>query len=403
MSPESGPATAANKSRIAELDVLRGLAFLAVVLQHSLGYYAQAGDILPAEAAALGLLLHFTKFAVPAFVFVTGVVLFYNYYEKLSYTGFIKKRCRDILAPYFVWTCLYELLLNGLPPASLVWLKQFGLKLLTGSEVYHLWFVVMIFQFYLVFPLLLGAFKAVRDRLTSNTRAVAAAVLLVGGYAWLMWLSHSYIPESNVQLPNPLLQAFFIDYRDRNFIFFIFYFLLGGLAGAGIIKWRSFVSRSVSWNAFLFAFLYVWVGYQLLAGSWGGTINFNISTPLKPAMFFYIVSELLLVYGLSTAISGNISLIRSFFVFAGRYSYGAYLAHALVLKYTVAQLGLLVPAGHSIAASLLTFITCALVTLALTFLLGALPLGRLFIGPVERREVYARKGLPGAGGAPPSE
>jgi peptidoglycan/LPS O-acetylase OafA/YrhL len=400
MSPHSGFHTAAPRERIPELDILRGLAFLAVVFQHALGYYGQAGDILPAEAAVLGMMLHFTKFAVPAFVFVTGAVLFYNYFEGVSYPHFIKKRCVDILVPYIIWTCLYEMNLNGPPPINFAWLTGFGQRLLSGSEVYHLWFVIMIFQFYLAYPLLLGTFKIAREMLPTRPRMIAAAVLLTGGYAWLLWVSYSFIPEKNVHFGYPLLQTLLIDNRDRNFLLFIFYFFLGGLAGAGIIKWRAFVRRSVSWNGFLFAFLYVWVGYELLTGGMGGRIDFNLSTPLKPSMFFYIVSELLLVYGLATAISGRVSFIRKFLAFAGKYSYGAYLSHVLVLKYTLIQVGELLPAGHNILASLLAFVLCSLGSLALVFLIGTLPLGRLIIGPVtgslpfafRRPDVRSRRG-----------
>lgn len=384
MSSLSGMSAAATKERIPELDILRGLAFLAVVFQHSLGYYAQSPDIRPAEAAVLGMILHFTKFAVPAFVFVTGATLFYNYYDRLNYPSFIKKRALDILAPYLIWTCIYEIHFNGLPHISAVWLKEFGKTVLSGSEIYHLWFVIMIFQFYLAYPLLLYSFKKARGMLSSRPRTVSAVILLAGGYAWLMWVSHSYIPQENLHLPSSLWQALFIDYRDRNFLFFIFYFIMGGLAGAGIMKWRFFVSRSVSWNSFLFAALYVWIGYELLAGGLGGRIDFNCSTPLKPSMFFYTVSEILLVYGLAMTISGRVSYLRSFLAFTGKYSYGAYLSHALALKYAVSELGAILPAGHIVLSSVLAFVLCALGSLALTFLIGFLPYGKLVIGPYQR-------------------
>lgn len=375
---------AVTKERIPELDILRGLAFLAVVFQHSLGYYSQSPDIRPAEAAVLGMILHFTKLAVPAFVFVTGATLFYNYYHRLNYPSFIKKRALDILVPYLVWTCIYEIHFNGLPNISSAWLKEFGKTVISGSEVYHLWFVVMIFQFYLIYPLLLQSFKKVRGMLTSGSRLVSAVVLLAGGYAWLMWVSYSYIPQENLQLPSSLWQALFIDYRDRNFLFFIFYFFMGGLAGAGIIKWRRFVRRSVSWNSFLFAALYVWIGYELLAAGLGGRIDFNLSTPLKPSMFLYTVSEILLVYGLAMTISGRTSYLNRFLSFTGKYSYGAYLSHALALKYAVSELGNFLPAGHIVLSSVLAFAICSLGSLALTFLIGFLPYGKLVIGPYRR-------------------
>lgn len=55
--PDSALAT--QKERIVELDVLRGLAFLAVVLQHAMGVYVRKADIQIADAAMIGILFNF--------------------------------------------------------------------------------------------------------------------------------------------------------------------------------------------------------------------------------------------------------------------------------------------------------------------------------------------------------
>ena len=67
------------RERIGELDVLRALAFLAVVLQHSLGIYIRSADVQLSESTMLGMLFNLSKFAVPTFVFLTGLTLLYNY------------------------------------------------------------------------------------------------------------------------------------------------------------------------------------------------------------------------------------------------------------------------------------------------------------------------------------
>jgi len=378
-----GHFSAPAKERILELDVLRGLAFLAVVFQHSLGVYARRPDIQLADAVMIGMVLHFAKFAVPAFVFATGLALFYNYYQKVNYPAFIKKRTVDILIPYILWTCLYTAIIDGIPfTISSAWLKEFGKTLLSGSAVYHLWFVIMIFQFYLLYPLFLSLFKKVGGLITSRLQFMATVTLLAAMYALLMWFSFSYISE-DFHAGSALIQLLFVEYRDRNFLYFIFYFIMGGIAGVGLLKWREFVNRSINWNGFLFLALYIWVGYELLAGASDGMMDLNCSTPLKPSMFFYTVSELLLLYGISLSIVKYSPTIFNCLKFIGKFSYGGYLTHAMVLYGVVDIMNQYLAPGRYLWKSTLAFIFCTLVSLAVTYLISLIPHGHLLIGPFE--------------------
>lgn len=380
--PDSALAT--QKERIVELDVLRGLAFLAVVLQHAMGVYVRKADIQIADAAMIGILFNFTKFAVPSFVFVTGIVLFYNYYERLDYCKFIRKRTVEIFIPYLLWTGIYEIYYNGVPPISLIWLKEFSKNVVLGTESYHLWFIVMIFQFYLMYPVLLASFKWLRNWVFTRLRFVMAIGLLAALYTLLMWFSSSYIPGVNFQVNYKVIQIFLVEYRDRNFLYFIFYFILGGIAGVSLLKWREFIIRSVSWNSFLFVTLFIWIGYELMRSASGGQINLNYSTSLKPSMFFYTVSEILLLYGLSLAIVKNGSGVFKCIEFVGKFSYGAYLAHALVLGYAVRGINRFAPSDHYLWTSVLAFILCTLGSMGVTYLISRIPYGKLLVGSMGR-------------------
>ncbi|MFZ5595696.1 MAG: acyltransferase [Bacillota bacterium] len=381
MSGVDGTPARPGRERIAELDVMRGLAFLAVVFQHSLAAYAPMQDIQAPDAVMMGMVLHFTKFAVPAFIFVTGMVLVHNYRHRLNYAGFIKKRTMDIFVPYALWTLIYDLGLNGMPSTDPSRPALFLKNLALGTEVYHLWFVIMIFQFYLAFPLLLALLKKLWDIMQTRLGAVAVVTGLTALYTLLMWFSYSYIPAGGFNPSWPAVKLTFIDYRDRNFLFFILYFIMGGLAGMKIAAWRGFIKDSAGWNAFLFTGLYIWVGYELVAGTPSGHINLNYSTLLKPSMFLFTASGLLLVYGLSMSITGKNPLLSKILDFTGAYSYGGYLAHAMVLSFLVNKTFLHQIPGHHLIRSVLTFALCAPISLALTFLLSKIPYGRLLIGP----------------------
>lgn len=324
------------KQYIEELDIFRGLAFLAVVMQHVLGIFNRQADAGLADSAMMGMLFNAAKFAVPAFVFVSGMVLFYNYPEKVPYGRFVVKRFREIFVPYMIWTALYWVVFNGMPSLDLSSAAVYVRHVLLGTGAYHLWFVVMLFPFYLLYPLLLKGFQlGWRSRWGTGWKAGMLIALAAIAYTFLMWLSSSYIPSGRFQTDWQFVQMAFVEYRSRNFLFYFFYFLLGGIAAAALYKWRAFVLNSVTWNSFLFAILFVWVGVELMrsAGSGQALVNLNYSTSLKPSMFFYTVSEILLMYGLSLAIVKKRGISFKWLRLIGQYSYGAYLVHALILHY----------------------------------------------------------------------
>jgi peptidoglycan/LPS O-acetylase OafA/YrhL len=377
--PEQGQ----RREIIPELYVLRGLALMGIVFQHAMGVYIRRENIPFADAVMIGMLFNLTKFAVPAFVFAAGMALFYNYYKKLNYPLFLSKRILEILLPYMVWTAIYDVYYHGIPTISPAWLAAFGKNVLLGTGEYHLWFVVLIFQFYLFYPVVLALFKLVRAG--GEFIQYLAVGLLAALFAALMWFSSSYIPLHDFHFENQFLQAFLIEYRDRNFIYFLFYFILGGIAGVSLMKWREFVERAAGWNSFIFVNLYILIGYELMKSApWGG-VNLNYSTSFKPSMFFYAVSAIILLYGLSVVIAKYRSLIFQSLEQIGRLSYGIYLAHALVLVYAVRTADLLLPSGQALWLSVLAFVFCMLGSWGIVFILSMVPGSGIVIGPHRKK------------------
>ena len=128
------------KERVAEWDVIRGIAFLAIVLQHSIGQFAYRKDTSLFDAYTLAAIYHLIKFGVPAFVLLTGAALVYNYYGKFNYPTFIRKRSRDILVPYFLWTVIYYVYMFPGESIRFQWFKEVGLQII--SPDYRLSFLV---------------------------------------------------------------------------------------------------------------------------------------------------------------------------------------------------------------------------------------------------------------------
>ncbi|CAM4499529.1 peptidoglycan/LPS O-acetylase OafA/YrhL [Paenibacillus endophyticus] len=164
-------AQAAKRPYIPELDLVRAFGILAVIMIHATSSVVASYDHQAALYPLYVFLNTAAKFAVPVFVFLSGFVLFYNYYDKPFTAGtigqFYKKRMSKILMPFLLFSIFYF---------AYTRFMQFGFvdvqtfigyftttkflnMLLSGKTYTHLYFVIIIIQFYAISPLLLYAVK----------------------------------------------------------------------------------------------------------------------------------------------------------------------------------------------------------------------------------------------------
>lgn len=86
-----------------EMDILRGLAILSVVIIHISAQPINAGVTGPMEVFYV-ILNQVTRFAVPAFLLLSGMGLTISGSGEDSYFRFLKKRLSKILPLYlFLW------------------------------------------------------------------------------------------------------------------------------------------------------------------------------------------------------------------------------------------------------------------------------------------------------------
>ncbi|SDX33000.1 acyltransferase [Paenibacillus sp. PDC88] len=373
------------KPRIEELTPLRGLAFLAIVMQHSLAEYIYRADILAPDSTMLMIVYHLTRFGTPTFVFLSAVLLFYNYEKKLHYPSFIRKRFGDIYVPFLLWTVLYWLSVRL--TAGTNWLSADTWTSLVSEWFvpqagYQLWFVIMVFQFYLLFPLFRKAAQFLKSKLAPldpkrQNRTVVTIIVLTGvAYAYLLYLSY-YEMGAWAEEAGGITQTL-LGYRSYSFVMYFFYFILGALVAFMLEKFRKWVLKIMPWTAFLSIALFTLLAYDVLRGS-SDVMNLNISTYLKPQTFALILTQMFLLYGFMLVVSPQ-SRFRKLFTWVGRYSYGGYLVHAMVIYGIAFFTRPMELSGYHLPVTIITFLLTVIISLLISFGLSKLPGSRYLVG-----------------------
>ncbi|WP_179395860.1 acyltransferase [Lacticaseibacillus absianus] len=189
------------KPYLYEVDLMRVFFIFGVLLNHTTTAFSQ--NMVAAEGGphmtllATHLLIHFTRMG---FMFMTGLVLTLNYYDRNDWPTFFKKRFAGSGWPYLLWNIG---LLTGLTLISYPgfdW-THFGPTLLSAilhGDQFYLYYIVVTLQLYVAFPLIVWLFKTcAKHHLTILAVSFALQMALMFGIKyglphvdrsnWLWW------------------------------------------------------------------------------------------------------------------------------------------------------------------------------------------------------------------------
>jgi peptidoglycan/LPS O-acetylase OafA/YrhL len=145
------------KRYLHQIDLFRLLTFACVILVHVVSG-TNAQQSVPSNA--LQELLHFTR---EAFFALTGFVLVYQYgRRKLTVSTFWLRRFQLVGIPYVVWSVFFwgYALSTGPHESASTAVGHLLLELVEGTAWYHLYFLLVTMQVYLLFPLLMKLLRA---------------------------------------------------------------------------------------------------------------------------------------------------------------------------------------------------------------------------------------------------
>ena len=291
--------------RIDETNIIRGIACLAVVLVHITANPASTLNAGSINSIIFILLNRAAKFTTPTFIFLSGLTLFYSYERRdLIYGKFLKKRFSATLIPYLIWSVVYLLYFyfQGIYTLSPKFIME---NILLGKMSYHLYFVVTITQFYVLF----GVFLYFYRRYNSN---ILLGITLVSN---LLFLKYGAVS---------------MTYSDRFFMNYIFFFSLGCYVGKNLLKVKnfSFKFRYHIILCYIIATLYecylfykVYIVYAVV----------DVFMVLLSWVIFSTISIFLLIY-IGIIVLDKNGKMNSVLKTISKSSYYVYLSHPLILN-----------------------------------------------------------------------
>ncbi|WAL63172.1 acyltransferase [Amycolatopsis cynarae] len=306
------------------VDLIRVLTVGLVIGTHVLALAPVPPTVL---MGLLGTVFHTSR---EIFFLLTAFVLTYSTGRKrVHWPRFWRRRLLLVAVPYLLWTVLY-FFADGKPFSG----SALVTDVLTGTARYHLYFLLVSLQIYLVFPLVLRLLRATAGR---HGPLLAAAVLFQLAFAAAVQWQWPLGPLSGwVRSPDALLPSY------------LGYVLAGAIAAwhrDRLVAWTRRHTRVVALGcaAAIGAAMNVFVIQMFVAGQ----------PPLRASMVFqpavvvesFAIAGAFLAAGLAWQDSGRRG--ERLVTAASDASFGIYLGHPLLLQGALLAAGSLGLTGYA--------------------------------------------------------
>lgn len=244
-----------------EVQYARALALFAVFAVHATSHGVANTDTGSFMFGVYNFLNIAGKIGTPAFIFLSSFILFYTYYHRdltaKLFQQFYKKRLLFILVPYVVFSVFYFLIyqrlygsFDDIPALA----ENFLYKVATGNAHFHLYFVFVSVQFYLMFPVLLYLFKKFKW-----IRKYSFFIGIAIQWAWvLLNAEYGFVPSKSVV--------------SLSYMMFYFFGAFLGVYYESVAAWIRDWRKNYAGIAFVFAgfaamiYFYVDIYYNIRTG-----------------------------------------------------------------------------------------------------------------------------------------
>lgn len=298
-----------------EIQILRGMAILAVVGIHTLSIGMTNTKVGTLGNCTYQIIHTLLQFAVPTFIFISAMMITYSLKgTTLHPLPFYKKKFFKIGIPYVLWTLVYVLpqMAKGWIPIDRLWTpKSWAYWLLYGKGYDHLYYLSVTLQLYLIAPLLV-AVLCLMTRFLKQKTIYLLLPLAIFGQACIYIINQRYIS----------------NYFSAQATLVIWYFIIiiigmwAGLNYETFIKWIQkhtyFLIISLGIISLIYVHYKLKMVYQL-------PIN---TTHYQIIWYAYVLIMALNLFHLALKITST--KVGQLFLTLGNYSFGIYLIHPMM-------------------------------------------------------------------------
>jgi peptidoglycan/LPS O-acetylase OafA/YrhL len=302
------------RSRLDHVDAMRPVKQAGVISTHAILYFAPAAASAGSGAALL--LLHVSR---EGFFFISACMLTYAYADlnRAGLRRFYWRRFLSVGIPYLCWSVIY--FLCTLPVSHYVSMTVAfrGLASIVETGYYQLYFLLVIMQFYLVFPLVL-----VLLRRTRGHHGVVVAVAILAQAAIAIGMHWSLFPREMVR------------FGQQDALSYLLY-LVGGCVVAfhldQVHAWVCAHARLVV--ALTAAAALAAEGIYFLAAHGVITVLGSGSDPFQPSVIPFKVGAVTCGYlaGMALVRPGRSRRVKAVVRSGSDNAYGVYLSHMLFI------------------------------------------------------------------------
>jgi peptidoglycan/LPS O-acetylase OafA/YrhL len=324
------------RAKLQEIHLLRAFGALGVVLLHSL-----AGSSSNPINHFIG---NFLGYVIPIFIFISGFALTHSYREEYGVLAFYKKRFGSILFPYLIFANLYyfyALHINYFP-AGKTDFSHYISYILFAKTYYHMWFFVILFQLYLLFPFLIKFYKKIEK--WSGVFVILTFILQI---IWNLF-SDSF-PRAQLGTIFPSL---------------FFYFALGMYFAS---NYEPIVLKLSRFNVFLPVILFLGTSYVAVHID-------SLKFVLLPLSF---VASFWMFFNIANMIKDKHNSFTRFLDTVASLSFGIYFIHVFCIDFSTNMLGKLV---GSLFGGVCLYISALVLSVLACLLISKTPVSRYVIG-----------------------
>jgi poly(3-hydroxybutyrate) depolymerase/peptidoglycan/LPS O-acetylase OafA/YrhL len=322
----AGAAVPRSRPHVIAFDLIRLIIMVFVVSVHTLAF---AGGTVTTSIGAVTTVFHTSR---ELFLLLTALVLTYNYGQRPLRAGrFWRRRFWLVLPAYVTWSAIYYAAdgrSRGAFPSA------FLHDLLNAGARYHLYFLLVSMQIYLLFPLIRWVLKK-----TEGYHAWLFGAALAY-QAWLTVGLHYRVGRDGNGLVAQFLNGAGLGYWIDTYVLYV---VAGALAGWHFEQLCAFTRRHLrnGWRVALVAAVGVAAGigvFLIETEVYGATPN-NASAVFQPVVIVEALAFGWALLGAGLLWSDRGAPLRKFTAAGSASSFGIYLAHPLVLQVLLLVVG----------------------------------------------------------------